>query len=222
MKKIFNTLILIVLFAPILLSAQSQTTLSANDKIDSIYSLQKKMYTESKTGPLSNKKYGVELNLFRLLIMDQATTVSGTFSLFDVNRQAEIAFPIYYQHAIDQNDLTEFTVDCHYRYFLGKQQNGFYLSAFTRFAYLRGTLGNNFFGYTSTDNFQKDSEAKMGIGFGIGVRKFSYRGLYWGSSLSFGRYLIGHNERFMGSFLTLDDDAPYILDIELLKFGWAF
>jgi hypothetical protein len=68
----------------------------------------------------------------------------------------------------------------------------------------------------------KGNESKLGIGVGLGYRIFSYRGLYWGTSISFGRYLIGKNNKFSGGFLTYDDDNQYILDIELLKFGWAF
>jgi hypothetical protein len=61
-----------------------------------------------------------------------------------------------------------------------------------------------------------------GAGVGIGYRKFSYRGLYWGASLSLGRYFIGKNDRFYGSWLSYDDDNEIIIDVEFLKFGWAF
>ncbi|MDD2796985.1 MAG: hypothetical protein PHV20_00175 [Bacteroidales bacterium] len=229
MKKrdVLSIAILIAAMAfPAISNAQEQ--ISTTSKIDSIYSLQKKMYVESKTGPLADKKYGIEVNLFRLLMIDEVRSFSGSFSLFNVDRKAEIAFPIYYQNPKSETDLTEFTADCHYRYFLGKTQNGFYLSAFARFAHLNGTLGdNNYilydgFGNPITTNLKKDTENKIGIGFGLGYRIFSYRGLYWGTSMSIGRYIIGKNDRFMGSFLTLDDDSPLIYDVELLKFGWAF
>jgi hypothetical protein len=193
-------------------------------KIDTIYKIQKKMYKEAKNEPLTGKKFGVELNLFRILLIDKAVTLSGTFSLFNVNKRVEIAFPVYYDKPEDKYDLRTFTIDCHYRYFLGNTLNGFYLSGFVRYAYLNGYEGNNNLNLFGSENpiGNRISENKLGIGFGLGVRIFSYRGLYWGASISFGRYYIGENDRFYGHFLSWDDDAKYILDIECLKFGWAF
>jgi hypothetical protein len=218
----FKTLLLAVaILLPIILAAQVKDTISTSAKIDSIYNLQKKMYSESKNTPLSNKNYGVEINLFRLLLLDEASTFSGSYSLFNVNRNAEISFPFYFQNPKKSVDLTEFTLDCHFRYFLGNTQNGFYLSGFVRYAFLQGTLGDNGL-FNNSSSGIKDNEHKLGIGFGIGYRKFSYKGLYWGTSLSFGRYIIGENNIFYGSFLTIDDDSKYIFDFELLKFGWAF
>lgn len=221
-KKIIKFIaLLFVTMLPVLLTAQVKDTVSSSAKIDSIYNLQKKMYTESKNTPLSGKNYGIEINPFRVLLLDKSTTFSGTFSLFDVNRNAEIAFPIYYQSPEESNDLTEFTLDCHFRYFLGNTQNGFYLSAFARYAILHGTLGDNYL-FGSKTNGTKGSENKLGIGFGLGYRIFSYKGLYWGTSVSFGRYLAGENDKFSGGFLSIDDDSEFIFDMEILKFGWAF
>lgn len=227
MKKKFTIrifLIMSVCLIPYLLKAQNKVndSISMSAKIDSIYTLQKKMYKESKNEPLAGKKYGVELNLFRILIIDKALTLSGTFSLFNVKKQVEIAFPVYYAKPEDKRDLTTFTVDCHYRYFLGNTLNGFYLSGFARYAYLNGYAGDNDLIHLGNSYGENISENKIGIGFGIGFRKFSYKGLYWGASISFGRYIIGQNDKFYGSFLSLDDDEKYILDIECLKFGWAF
>ncbi len=194
-----------------------------NDKIDDVYELQKKMYKESKNEPLANKKYGVELNILRILIIKKAMTLSGGGSLFNITRQAEIAFPIYYGRPSDTLDLNSFTADCHYRYFLGNTQNGFYLSGFARYAYLSGYFGDNHIHLFDTLMVNKKSTAnKIGIGIGVGYRKFSYKGLFWGTSLSFGRYFIGDNDKFYGSFLSYDDDSEYIIDFEFLKFGWAF
>jgi len=213
-------LLSIVVMFPMLLTAQVRDTVSTSAKIDSIYNLQKKIYYESKNTPLNNKKYGVEVNIFRLLALSDATTLSGSFSLFNVNRNAEIVFPVYYQSPQKINDLSEFTLDCHCRYFLRNTQNGFYLSGFARYAYLNGVLGDiTMLGSEPTDT--KGSENKFGIGVGLGYRIFSYRGLYWGASFSFGRYLIGKSNKFAGGFLSLDD-SQYIVDAELLKFGWAF
>ena len=66
------------------------------------------------------------------------------------------------------------------------------------------------------------SENKLGIGIGIGYRKFSYKGFYWGTSLNLGRYFLGENGKYIGEFLWYDNDSEIILNFELLKFGWAF
>ncbi len=226
MKKFITTttiFLALVCFCPFLSIAQksAKDSLSMSAKIDSIFELQKKMYKEQRNEPLANKKFGVELNFFRLLILDDATSFSGTFSLFNVNRNAEIAFPVYYGKPNNSKDLRSLTIDCHFRYFLGNTQNGFYISGFARYAHLNGYLGDNSLFQSGSVNIP-GSEDKIGIGFGLGCRIFSYKGFYWGFSASFGRYIIGENNKFYGSFLALDDDEKYILDFELLKFGWAF
>jgi hypothetical protein len=184
--------------------------------------LQKKIYIESKNAPLTNKNYGIEFNLFRLLLIDKSSTLSGSFSLFNVNRNAEISFPFYYQDG-KNSDVSEFSLDCHYRYFLGNTQNGFYLSGFARYAFLNGPLKNDYTLYYQSNN-KNGSVNKLGIGVGLGYRIFSYKGLYWGASVSFGRFLTDNNNKFSGSssILSIGDDTEYIFDIEFLKFGWAF
>jgi hypothetical protein len=202
---------------------KTQDSLSVSSKIDSIFILQKKMYSEIKNKPLTNKNLGIEFNFARLLLIEKAVSLSGGFSLFGVNRHAEIVFPIFYSSPEDPMDLKELTIDCHYRYFLGNTQNGFYLSGFVRYAHLNGYLGDNdAFLFNDEPGDVKSSENKVGIGVGVGYRKFSYKGLYWGTSLSFGRYVTGENDKFYGKFLSLDDDNKIIIDFEFLKFGWAF
>jgi hypothetical protein len=217
-------LVVIVCLWPFFSWAQDQTkdTLSVSSKIDSIYLLQKKMYNETRNTPLSKKKYGVEFNIARLLLIEKAVSLSGGFSLFGVNRHAEIAFPVYYSSPEDPKDLKEWTIDCHYRYFLGNTQNGFYLSGFARYAHLSGYQGDDAPLFGGGNIGEKSSQNKLGMGVGLGYRKFSYKGLYWGASLSFGRYLTGENDRFYGSYLSYDDDKKFIIDVEFLKFGWAF
>ena len=60
---------------------------------------------------------------------------------------------------------------------------------------------------------------KFGIGFGIGYRYFSRSGLYWGTSLTVGRYFTGTNKMIAGDDIL---DWEGYVDIELLKFGIAF
>jgi hypothetical protein len=220
-----NCMVVIACVWPFLSSAQERTRDKPSDsvKLDSILTLQKKMYSESRNMPLADKNFGIELNIFRVLLIDRAVSLSGGFSLFGVNRHAEIAFPIYYSNPEDPKDLKELTIDCHYRYFLGNTQNGLYLSGFVRYAHLDGYLGDNDLFHSDVTNADiKISENKMGAGVGIGYRKFSYKGLYWGTSLNFGRYFIGKNDQFYGIFLPIDDDNKIIIDVEFLKFGWAF
>jgi len=75
--------------------------------------------------------------------------------------------------------------------------------------------------YNTTNN-KKGVANKLGIGFGMGYRIFSYKGLYWGVSASLGRYFIGENDMFQSSSYFADDDSEMIFDFEFLKFGWTF
>ena len=214
--------------------AEDAHKVSDSEKIDSILVMQKQVVRTIKNDPLTGKTFGVELNIARLLLATEILSVSGGFSLFNVDRDAEIAFPFYYGKSEAQDfeagysdiDFTEITQDVHYRYFLGNTQNGFYLSAFARGAYLDGVLGeyvfDNIGDTTGTARDARDTEAKLGLGVGLGYRFFSYKGLYWGTSLNLGRYVIGESDRFRGSFFSVDADNETIIDVELLKFGWAF
>jgi hypothetical protein len=201
-----------------------------SSKIDTIYILQKEIhktqkqiYSEQKNDPLFDKNQGIEFNIFRLLANDESLSLSGSFSLFNSKSNVEIAFPVFYSNPDDPRKMEEFTIDCHYRYFLGNTLNGFYLSGFARYAHLKGYLGGTDFGNLFRETLTKKStENKIGVGVGIGYRIFSYKGLYWGTSASFGRYIIGENNKFHGDFLNLDDDGKIIIDFELLKFGIAF
>jgi len=217
---------------------ESGVTLEKIDqKLDTVITMQKNTYAAIKNNPLGSKKYGFEVNLPRLLyIKDEFFSATGTFSLFGVDRKAEIAFPFYYdktKYVSEENkpsrSLQVFTLDCQYRYFLNffdNVQNGFYISGGARYANLHGTLGeddqllnwNN-----NTEEPKNDSENKFGLGFGFGYRVFSKKGFYWGFSFTAGRYITGKSNRFTGSFFTLnDDDDEMYYDLELLKFGWAF
>lgn len=215
--------LLLLLFVSLSIKAYAQVDdESTSAKVDSIYALQQKMYDENKNNPLFGKNYGIEVNPVRLLFITDSFTFSGGFSLFDVDRGAEIAFPVFLQIPDDSDYLSEFTLDAHYRYFMGNTQNGFYISTFARYAYLEGVLGDVVFFDDEITSNERGSEHKFGIGFGLGWRKFSYRGLYWGTSFSVGRYLIGENEKFASNLLDIDNDNEIIVNFEFLKFGWAF
>ncbi|MEA3475704.1 MAG: hypothetical protein U9R23_04605 [Candidatus Cloacimonadota bacterium] len=243
MKKFLITLFIIALITtPIFAKTNNQnkenSNLNTNEKVDSIYVLQQKIYKTVKNQPLADKKYGIEFNIFRLIFFGSDTnllnhTLSGGFSIFNIDRQAEIAFPIFYSNPENKwgiewydeiNYLRQFTLDCHYRRFLGHSQNGFYISGFVRYANIRG-YEYYYWGDGKDDdsvNSKMSSENKLGIGIGIGYRIFSCKGFYWGTSLNLGRYFFGENDRYIGQFLWYDNDNEVIFNFELLKFGWAF
>jgi len=221
---------------PVLAAAQTDSPpppgMRDSEKIDSIFVMQKQVLRTVKNDPLAGKRFGIEANLARMLYSgENAFSFSGGFSLFAVERHSEIAFPFLYytqKNEIDEGngqtykyDFDLITQDAHYRYFLGNTQNGFYLSGFARYAHLSGVKGSLFDFALSDSTNPRGSEDKLGAGVGLGYRIFSYRGLYWGCGASFGRYLVGKNDQFRGSF-GLFDDSKYIFDVELLKFGWAF
>ncbi|MBN2279044.1 MAG: hypothetical protein JXQ65_00525 [Candidatus Marinimicrobia bacterium] len=199
-------------------------TFAQDAKIDSLYKWNEQMYKEQRNDPLANKKMGIEANLLRLLFIDETVSISGGFSLFNITRQAEVAFPLFYNNPND--GVSFFTADCHYRHFLGNTQNGFYLSGFTRYANLSGHekikndgINDDDFWYEDSEKGEKITRSKFGVGVGLGYRKFSKSGLYWGCSLNLGRYIIGENEVFYEGPMI---DQKFIVNVEFLKFGFAF
>lgn len=220
-----------LILAPSLVGATT-SEMTDSQKLDSLLVGQKKIIENVADEPLAGKNFGVEVNPFRLITLGATnnTSLSGSVSLFNVVRSAEIQIPIYYMDSPDEeNDFYKdafslLTVDVHYRQFLGRTQNGFFLSGFGRLARLEGYQGkwlDGVFG-DSTIEDKRTSLLKFGAGVGLGYRIFSHRGLYWGSSISLGRYFNGGENRFRGGFGSLYDDGKIIFDIELFKFGWAF
>ncbi|MGH7599972.1 MAG: hypothetical protein ACREOI_26760 [bacterium] len=200
-------------------------------KIDTMLTNQKKMMTKldkiyrevEYVDPLANRTAGVEFNPAYLLLAsaDDQLVLSGGFSLFSVNRNAEIAFPIFFEDAGNNDtDPITFSVDSHYRHFLGRHQGGFYLSASMRYQYLHGREDTDEIPFLSIDtNGEKITLHKLGAGFGIGYRYFSRSGIYWGTSLTVGRYFTGTDKQIQR--IDLLNGKGYI-DVELLKFGIAF
>jgi len=215
-----KTKILILVLGLVSPLLEAQENISQSEKIDSIYVLQKKTYNEVKNQPLNNKKFGIEINPFRFLFIDKMATFSGSFSLFNVNRNIELVFPVYYQKSNNNYRITEFDLDCHARYFFGKSQNGFYLSAFLRYTLLDGTYWQDVYDNLYTI-YKYSTSHRVGAGFGIGYRLFTYKGIYWGTSLSIGRYFTGENKEYEDGFLS-NTTEDIILDFEFLKFGWSF
>lgn len=197
------------------------------DKVLDISTQSKKAFIDQ---PLGARQHGIELNLFRFLLWDEGEkSMSGTYSRFDTDKNVEIAMPFMYSSGPQDEyfwdddpaigDLESYTVDLHYRKYLGHRLEGFYLSGFSRLAHLNGTLEASSAGF-----YDKGSETKLGVGFGIGYRVFSPSGLYWGMSLSLGRYLTGESDAFLSSDSSSADldDESLIVDVEFFKFGYAF
>ena len=154
--------------------------------------------------------------------MSDFASFSGTVSLFARDRHAEIAFPLFWGQGNSDHRIAEFDVDCHYRYFLGNNQKGFYLSGFLRYAYLHGYTEDPAYKYIG------HSANRAGIGAGLGYRIFSQKGFYWGAGLIIGRYMdAGYRFDIAASSLSsllgsLTSSSYGILEFEILKFGWAF
>jgi hypothetical protein len=247
-KQFCWSLSILSLLAPGLVLAQEKTeqentaTLERIEKkIDGIAAQSEESKRINIVQPLGTRTQGFEFNFFRLLTLSsEEKSLSGTYSFFNTENNTEIAIPFMFNSAehssfygydlVDNNkNLTSFTIDAHYRKYLGHRLDGFYLSAFARAAYLNGVKGGSeSYYYSSEPNSfaqpQTGSEVKFGIGFGIGYRIISDSGYYWGTSLSVGRYLVGDSDVFTeadGISANLDDEE-FIIDIELLKFGFAF
>jgi len=172
--------------------------------------------------PLANKKYGIEFSPIRLLWgwtgegIGRYTHLSGGFSLFAVDRHAEVAFPILCVLGTTYNVPFRFlNIDATYRRFLGDQQGGFYLSGGLRYAY---ASGEELISYDVPAG-NEIVQSKFGLYVGIGYRYFHHSGFYWGCNLVVGRYL-GDDSRLVGD-ADISDEI-FLIDSELLKIGYAF
>lgn len=166
-----------------------------------------------------DKKVGVAVNPFYLFVISPSSSgeklISGTISYFDHVNYVEIAVPLHYMK-INDSDYRQQTIDIHYRKYANDYIGGFYLSGFARLARLEGRSSSNLDGY----NYAK--QVKFGLGVGLGAKVFLKNGIYWGAGLSIGRYITGDNEIFDQDSFLMTDDLPFILDVELFKFGYAF
>jgi len=222
-----------MIFAVLLMGLMPQVSFaeasldSVDKKIDKVLDNQDTIINAVENNPLKGKTMGVELNVFRALafgVVPEEKTLSGGFSLFDVDGKVEYNFPVYYRNSkgiLDNTTFSLFSADAQYRYFLGETLNGFYLSGLVRFSKLQGTLGDVFTFNTSVPT-ATGSETKFGAGVGIGYRIFSESGFYWGTNLTVGRFFTGKHDQFYNAVGGLDDDAEIFFDIDLLKFGYAF
>ena len=155
-----------------------------------------------------------------------SSVISAGISFFSIDRNAEIACPIFYQSGSSEktggHSVTLWNQDIRYRRFLGQHQDGFYLEGGLRYTHIRGEQENGFslfgisFGSPTAPIITTD---KAGAMFGIGYRYFSNSGFYWGTSITYGAYFSA-DERDIKEVLL--DDTKMIIDFEILKFGIAF
>jgi len=221
MKKILFWLVFIFVVTTYSWTAETKPQ-NTNEKIDSIYVWQKEMYRTHKNEPLIEKRYGVEFNFLRLILFGSDLnginrTLSGGFSLFYPKKNVEIAFPLLYSDPQGENfegyesHRRKITLDCQYRKYLGNTLNKFYLTALAR--------------YANTKHFYEDHESStnnaFGIGVGIGYRNISYSGVYWGTNLCIGRYLLG-SVRTRDILFGSTGESEFLFSMSLFKFGYAF
>jgi hypothetical protein len=193
-----------------------------DEKIDRIAGQVDELHEVVVRSPLEGKNWGVEINPIYLLFVDKGIGLTAGVSNFSWTRKAEIAFPIIYEKQDDLGGGSALTIDAHYRRFLSGRQRGFYISGFGRYQH----ANYRSISYCVIDGGCPEEEKTLdrgGVGFGIGYRIFSRMGLYWGTSLSLGRYIVGgkveDNELPNVPSLWFKD---VIFDVELLKIGFAF
>jgi len=185
----------------------SQTEEITNDSLAVLINQSKKeLLNEVKyIDPLIGKKGGIEINPLYTLIYDEGFSFSASISMFPKDKNIEIAMPIALK-SIEGNDMqARFRIDLLYRYFLGKHRTGRYIMCGLRHADFRE------YDYYSDDYVMSNEYSRQGISFGVGSRKFSESGIYWGWSFYAGKYLTGS-----------DDDNSVFVNFEFLKFGITF
>lgn len=187
--------------------------------------------------PLAGREFGAEFNFASLLLAGIGDTyLSGTFSRFYHGKNVEIAMPYLLNINKDDGEYesratsTFATVGVHYRKFINRPLGGLYFSGFAKLVHLEGSVDSEVSGVTTGGITEvigmetaTEKELKFGVGVGIGYRYFSNDRLYWGTSLSIGRYLTGDHEKFDGDGLGFSiADSAATIEFELLKFGYAF
>ncbi len=98
MKKMLIAIFLILFFSS--LYAEENKSLTTENKIDSIYVLQKKIYKDVKDQPLQNKKYGIEFNFLRLIFFGSEIdylnhSLSGSFFSLLSNKESRNCIPFF-------------------------------------------------------------------------------------------------------------------------------
>jgi hypothetical protein len=214
------------LFAADLPDAKADSLLAGQQKLiegqSTILAKQTSIYEEVRwDDPFVNRRNGIELNLPGLLIGSRdGIWLAGGYSHFPKNVKMEIAFPFFYHRTTeDDEDLTRFTFDIRPRYFLGKHREGLYIEMGARYLAMSGYESDgDFFGWENP-NGERLSVTRLGVFTGVGYRKFSMKGLYWGCSVALGRYYGDEDIKIHG-----DDSlgGEVLWDVEFFKLGILF
>ena len=175
----------------------------------------------------NQQNYGFEFDPALAMVslgIDEGVFLAGGFSMFNISRKAEIAIP--FQFATDKNGGNFFEVGGQYRHFLGRHQKGFWIGAGLTFRNMNYESYGYYYGdyapgYGSTREDERHSVQQVGINFGLGIRIFSAGGLYWGTSISVGRFF-GEDALGYPNFGFVFNEKNLLFDFEILKFGYAF
>jgi hypothetical protein len=174
-----------------------------------------------------DRNFGIEISpIFLILSEKDDLNIKGAFSLFNISKRLELAFPFEYISRKDKEmlyygflaDYNRFTIDCIPRLFLKNEQGGFYFSAGLRYTYEYG-IDEDLNRVTPENKY--NSNKKLGVSFGIGYRYFSPIGFYWGASLFGGKYFTD-NKIIIDNLTGTSMEPDLFFMIELLKFGYAF
>ncbi len=173
---------------------------------------------EAWDDPFQGRCHGIEVNFAGLLVGSRdGLMLSGTYSYFPKDSNLEIAFPFFYDlDSSDENDLRRYALDFASRYYLGKHRSGIYVQAGLRVVRMWGPSDA---GWWDEPEREKLEVNKHGVFTGVGYRKFSKKGLYWGCSISLGRYW-GDLDTHLHDDGLLGDDV--LFDIEFFKLGFLF
>lgn len=198
-------------------SAQDTSSVVKSDSVLTRHQTATETYTTKSS---SQKTFGAEFNPARLLlgwityVISRYTSLVESFSLFAIDRHAEIVFPLY--HVFGTYDATPWrilNVDVTYRRFLDVQ-TGFYFSGELRYAYV---AGEEFLPQQRLSIGKQISQSKFGAYAGIVYRYFLLSGFYFGTSLVAGRFFSNDSCRIVDMKI---DDRPFIFDF--MKVGYAF
>jgi hypothetical protein len=200
---------------------------TSKTKLDAIQTKQVKSSELLTSTPLSYKTFGIGFNPLRLLSMQHQSSndferyLRAAISVFSIDRQAELAFPVQYMWGKYYNNTwRDFYCEVTYRRFISCQQKGYYYSGGLRFLHIEGEeLGSKmgYYGPLGLGNIIVQN--KIGIYAGFGYRHCSKNGMYWGSNIILGIYFGPKTPN-----IATAEDVQYnwIMGCDLLEIGYAF
>ncbi len=181
--------------------------------------------SDAARNPLENKNYGIEINPIWLLasIPGSHLIIDGGFSLFNVDRKAEVTFQTEYK-SDKESQFILWNQDLVYRHYGGGDQGGFYISGGIRYMYIHAQRIAEYYSLTEQSlhpNLLSKyfTNRNVGLMIGFGYRHFSHSGFYYGFGFELGIYFLNHDSMLNGAGFA---DIGMIVDVEILKIGIAF